>query len=72
MKISKTFLAKISRINEKAKHENSNSQRIYVFQQRVRSLNFAAIIFKLDIIFAIAKLAQFFKKFEFESCDDRK
>jgi hypothetical protein len=31
MKISKTSLAKISRINEKAKHENSNSQRIYVF-----------------------------------------
>ncbi len=61
MKIFKTFLAKISRINEKAKHENSNSQRIYVFQQRVRSLNFAAIIFRLDIIFATAKLAQFLK-----------
>jgi hypothetical protein len=61
MKISKTFLAKISRINEKAKHENSISQRIYVFQQRVKSLNFAAIIFRLDIIFATAKLAQFLK-----------
>jgi hypothetical protein len=31
MKISKTFLAKIFRINEKTKHENSNSQRVYVF-----------------------------------------
>ncbi len=61
MKISKTSLAKIFRINEKAKHENSNSQRIYVFQQRVRSLNFAAIIFKLDIIFVTAKLVQFLK-----------
>jgi hypothetical protein len=61
MKIFKTFLAKISRINEKAKHENSNSQRIYVFQQRMRSLNFAAIIFRFDIVFAIAKLAQFLK-----------
>ncbi len=61
MKISKTLLAKISRINEKAKHENSNSQRVYVFQQRVRSLNFAAVIFRSDIIFATAKLAQFLK-----------
>ncbi len=61
MKISKTLLAKILRINEKAKHENSNSQRVYVFQQRMRFLNFAAIIFKLDIIFATAKLVQFLK-----------
>ncbi len=61
MKISKTSLAKISRINEKAKHENSNSQRIYAFQQRMRSLNFAAIIFRLDIVFVTAKLAQFLK-----------
>jgi hypothetical protein len=61
MKISKTSLAKISRINEKAKHENSNSQQIYVFQQRMRSLNFAAIIFRLDIVFVTAKLAQFLK-----------
>jgi hypothetical protein len=59
MKISKTSLAKISRINEIAK--NSNSQRVYAFQQRMRSLNFAAIIFRLDIIFATAKLAQFLK-----------
>jgi hypothetical protein len=61
MKISKTFLAKISRTNEKAKHENSNSQRVYVFQQRMRSLNFAAVIFRSDIVFATAKLAQFLK-----------
>jgi hypothetical protein len=59
MKISKTLLAKISRINEIAK--NSNSQRIYAFQQRVRSLNFATIIFRFDIIFATAKLVQFLK-----------
>jgi hypothetical protein len=61
MKIFKTFLAKILRIKKKAKHENSNSQRIYVFQQRIESLNFAAVIFKLDIVFATAKLAQFLK-----------
>jgi hypothetical protein len=61
MKISKTLLTKILRINEKTKHENSNSQRIYVFQQRINLLNFATIIFKLDIVFATAKLAQFLK-----------
>jgi hypothetical protein len=59
MKISKTLLAKISRINEIAK--NPNSQRVYAFQQRMRSLNFAVIIFRLDIVFATAKLAQFLK-----------
>jgi hypothetical protein len=61
MKIFNTLLEKIFRINEKAKHENSNSQRVYVFQQRMRSLNFATIIFKLDIIFVTAKLVQFLK-----------
>ncbi len=59
MKISKTSLTKISRINEIAK--NSNSQKIYTFQQRMRSLNFATIIFRFDIVFVIAKLAQFLK-----------
>jgi hypothetical protein len=61
MKIFKTLLTKIFRINEKAKHENSNSQRVYVFQQKMKSLNFAAIIFEFDIVFATAKLAQFLK-----------
>jgi hypothetical protein len=59
MKCLKTSLVNLSRINEIA--ENSNSQRIFVFQQRMRSLNFAAVIFRLDIVFATAKLAQFLK-----------
>ncbi len=59
MKCSKTSLANLSRINEIA--ENSNSQRVYVFQQRVRSLNFAVVIFRSNIIFSTAKLAQFLK-----------
>jgi hypothetical protein len=59
MKCSKTSFANLSRINEIA--ENSNSQRNFVFQQRMKSLNFATIIFKFDIIFAIAKLVQFLK-----------
>jgi hypothetical protein len=59
MKCSKTSLANLSRINEIA--ENSNSQRVFVFQQRMRSLNFAAIIFRSNIVFATAKFAQFLK-----------
>jgi hypothetical protein len=64
MKCSKTSFANLSRINEKAENSNqkkSNSQRVYVFQQRMRSLNFAAIISRSDIIFVTAKLAQFLK-----------
>jgi hypothetical protein len=59
MKCSKTSVANLSRINAIA--ENSNSQRIYVFQQKVRSLNFAVVIFRSNIFFATAKLAQFLK-----------
>jgi hypothetical protein len=65
MKISKTFLAEISRINEKTENSNqSNSQRVYVFQQRIVSLNFTAVIFRSNIIFATAKLVQFLKNFD--------
>jgi hypothetical protein len=59
IKCSKTSFANLSQINEIAK--NSNSQRIFVFQQRMRSLNFAAVIFRFDIVFATAKLVQFLK-----------
>jgi hypothetical protein len=59
MKCSKISLTEISRINENS--DQSNSQRVYVFQQRMKSLNFAAIIFRSDIVFATAKLAQFLK-----------
>jgi hypothetical protein len=64
MKCSKISLANLSRINENAKisdQKKLNSQRMYVFQQRVRSLNFAAVIFRSDIVFSTAKLAQFLK-----------
>jgi hypothetical protein len=65
MKISKTLLAEISRINEKTENlDQSNSQRVYVFQQRIESLNFAAVISRSDIVFATAKLAQFLKNFD--------
>jgi hypothetical protein len=59
MKCSKILFAEISRINENS--DQSNSQRVYVFQQKVKSLNFAAVIFRSDIVFATAKLVQFLK-----------
>ncbi len=59
MKCSKTSFANLSRINEIA--ENSNWQKIYVFQQRLKSLNFAVVIFRSNIIFITEKLAQFLK-----------
>jgi hypothetical protein len=62
MKCFKTSFANLFRINENSENsDQSNSQRVYVFQQRVKSLNFAAIIFRSDIVFATAKLAQFLK-----------
>jgi hypothetical protein len=62
IKCSKISLANLFRINENSENsDQSNSQRVYVFQQRMRSLNFAAVIFRSDIVFATAKLAQFLK-----------
>jgi hypothetical protein len=62
MKCSKISFANLSRINENSENsDQSNSQRIYVFQQRMKSLNFAAIIFRSDIVFVTAKLVQFLK-----------
>jgi hypothetical protein len=64
MKCPKIPFANLFRINENSENLNqkkSNPQRIYAFQQRVRSLNFAAVIFRPDIAFATAKLVQFLK-----------
>jgi hypothetical protein len=64
MKCPKTPLANLPRINENSGNLNQKKpdpQRVYAFQQRVRSLNFAAVIFRPDIVFATAKLAQFLK-----------
>ncbi len=62
MKCSKISFTNLLRINKNSENSNqSNSQRIYVFQQRMKSLNFAAIIFRSNIVFAIAKHAQFLK-----------
>jgi hypothetical protein len=61
MKCSKISFANLFRINENSENLNkkkSNSQKIYAFQQRVKSLNFAAVIFRSDIVFATAKKAE--------------
>jgi hypothetical protein len=59
MKCPKTLLAEIPRTNENS--DQPDPQRVYAFQQRVGSLNFAAVISRPDIAFATAKLAQFLK-----------
>ncbi len=63
MKYSKTSLSNLSRINQNKKmnQKKFDSQRVYVFQQRIEFLNFVVVISRLDIIFATAKLAQFLK-----------
>ncbi len=63
MKCSKTSFLNLSRINqnEKMNKKTFDSQRIYVFQRRVKFLNFVVVISRFDIIFATAKLAQFLK-----------
>ncbi len=62
MKCSKTSFSNLSRINQNEKNQKkSDSQRVYVFQQKIEFFNFVVVIFRLDIIFAIAKLAQFLK-----------
>ncbi len=63
MKCFKTSFLNLSRINqnEKMNQKKFDSQRIYVFQQRMKFLNFVVVISRLDIIFVTAKLAQFLK-----------
>ncbi len=63
MKCSKTSLSNLSRINQNKEmnQKKSDSQRVYVFQQRIESFNFVVVISRLDIVFATAKLAQFLK-----------
>ncbi len=66
IKCLKTSLSNLSRINQNEKNQKkSNLQRVYVFQQRIEFLNFVVVIFRLDIIFVIAKLAQLLKNSNF-------
>ena len=54
---AKTLLTVVPPANEN--EQKADSQRIYAYQQRVGSLNSAAVISRPDIVFATAKLAQF-------------
>ncbi len=68
MKCSKSSLSNLSRIiqNKDMNQKKSDSQRVYVFQQRIEFLNFVVVISRLDIVFATAKLAQFLKNSNFD------
>jgi uncharacterized protein len=59
MKSSKTFLAKLSILTKAMNAKKSNSQLVYAYQQRIKSLNFATIIFRSDIAFVTFKLTQY-------------
>ncbi len=63
MKCSTTSLSNLSRINQNKEmnQKKFDSQRVYVFQQRIQFLNFVVVISRFDMIFATAKLAQFLK-----------
>ncbi len=56
VKKMRTSLIDCSQINEKQK---ADTQRIFAFQQKMRSLNFAVITIKSDAAFVISKLAQY-------------
>lgn len=64
MKTTKNFNIPLSEI-PKQKDENHQliEQIIYAYQQRIDFLNFAAIIFRPNIAFAISRLSQFFQIF---------
>lgn len=58
LKTAKTFFVEVSRPTQ---FEEKNLQRMYAFQQRVKSFNFAAIIIRLNVIHSMIKLSQFFQ-----------
>lgn len=58
------MLIETSQTNEK---EEIDQQRIYVYQQRIKSLNFAAVVIRSNIVFAIFKLIQFLIRFSSEN-----
>ncbi len=68
IKCSKTSLSNLSRINQNKEmnQKKFDSQRVYTFQQKIESFNFVVVISRLDIVFAIAKLAQFLKNSNFD------
>ncbi len=63
MKSFKTFLTEFSILTKARNAKKSNSQLVYTYQQRVEPLNFAAVIFRLNIVFVTFKLTQSLQTF---------
>jgi actin-related protein len=59
MKSLKTFLVELLIFTKAMNAKKTNSQLVYAYQQRVESLNFAAVIFRSDIAFVTFKLIQY-------------
>ncbi len=63
MKSLKTFFTELSILTKAMNTKKSNLQLVYAYQQRIESLNFAAIISCSDIVFVIFKLIQYLQAF---------
>ncbi len=66
MKAIKSFETLFTELSTFAKTINAkklSSQLMYAYQQRIESLNFAAIISRFDIVFVIVKLVQYLQLF---------
>ncbi len=59
MKSSKTFLTELTIFTKAMNAKKSNSHLVYAYQQRIESLNFAAVISRSDIAFVTFKLVQY-------------
>jgi actin-related protein len=57
MKNLKTLFVELLILTKVMNAKKSNSQLVYAYQQRVESLNFAAVISRSDIVFVTFKLA---------------
>jgi hypothetical protein len=67
IKCLKISLFNLSRTNQNKEmnQKKSDSRKKYVFQQRIKFLNFVVVISRLDIIFAIVNTCSIFEIFEF-------
>ncbi len=63
MKNLKTLFVELLILTKVMNAKKSNSQLVYAYQQRVESLNFAAVISRSDIVFVTFKLAQYLQAF---------
>ena len=63
LEATKNFNTPLSEIPKQGdENDQPTEQMIYAYQQRIGSLNFAAVISRLDIAFAVSRLSQFLQK----------